>query len=81
MYPTNELPEMFTLEEMAKWLRMNKETLRHHMQYGKLKCIRIGKVIRMSRTHIMQFLSDCESPNIKGFQIDEAISLDSKKGI
>ena len=58
--PVNIKSQLFTLEEVAGYLRVSKATVRRWTQSGKLKCYRLGekKGRRLfSQEHINAFLS------------------------
>lgn len=48
--------ELFTVEEVAKFLKVNPKTVRKWCCSGRLSVYRLGKEYRLSRTQIMEYL-------------------------
>lgn len=46
------MEELLTIEEVAKHLKISKATVRRHIREGRLKAVKIGRVIRISTEEI-----------------------------
>jgi excisionase family DNA binding protein len=57
------MSEYLTVEEMAKELKVSEETVRRLIRSGKLKGIKIGKVLRVNKETYDNFISASEVTN------------------
>ena len=46
------MEELFTIEEVAKHLKISKATVRRHIKEGRLKAVKIGRIVRISAKEI-----------------------------
>ncbi len=46
------MEELLTVEEVAEHLKISKATVRRHIKEGKLKAVKIGRVVRISAGEI-----------------------------
>lgn len=46
------MEELLTIEEVAKSLKISKATVRRHIREGRLKAVKIGKVVRISAEEV-----------------------------
>ena len=47
------MEELFTIEEVARHLKISKATVRRHIREGRLKAVKIGRVVRISAEEII----------------------------
>jgi len=53
-----ELPDVLTVEELAKLLRLNVKTVYDAIAQGKIPgCRRVGRIIRVSRQAVLSWLA------------------------
>ena len=50
------MPELLTLDEASKVLRMSKSKLRHDEKAGRLKFLRFGRVVRLDSREIERYI-------------------------
>jgi len=62
MSPT--APEVLTLTETARFLRISQSTVRALVKRGKLQCGHIGRRPRFRHAALLEFLTGTETPNI-----------------
>lgn len=55
---SNQIPKIYSLEEVSKILGIPKGTLYNMKWKGQLPCIKIGKRIKLTDEHIMQILNN-----------------------
>ena len=62
------MPEdtVFTVQEVAKYLRMQPVTIYKHAKRGKLPCFKVGANWRFKRTTIDRWISDQEEKETIG---------------
>jgi len=53
--------QYLTINEIAEILNVNYRTIRDLIQTKKIPSIKIGRVYRISRAHLNQFIAKCES--------------------
>ena len=46
------MEELLTIEEVAKQLKISKATVRRHIKEGRLRAVKIGKVVRISAEEV-----------------------------
>ncbi len=46
------MKELLTIEEVAKQLKISKATVRRHIREGRLRAIKIGRVVRISAQEV-----------------------------
>ena len=46
------MEELLTIEEVANHLKISKATVRRHIREGRLKAVKIGKVVRISAEEV-----------------------------
>ena len=46
------MEELLTIKEVAKHLKISKATVRRHIKEGKLKAVKIGRIVRISAKEI-----------------------------
>lgn len=51
------MEEFLTIEEVAKQLKISKATVRRHIKEGRLKAVKIGRVVRVSTQDIKSLFS------------------------
>jgi len=56
MKAINNLPELITLKELTKYLRVHYTTILRYIKKGKIKAIKIGKSYRVSRKEVNNVL-------------------------
>ena len=62
------MPEdtVFTVQEVAKYLRMQPVTIYKHAKYGKLPCFKVGANWRFKKSTIDRWISDQEEKETNG---------------
>jgi len=53
---TEGLPDVLTLQEVAEFLKVNPKTVRGQIEEGKIVAFKVGKVIRIQREKLEEFL-------------------------
>ncbi|HWP91238.1 MAG TPA: helix-turn-helix domain-containing protein [Thermodesulfobacteriota bacterium] len=48
------MEELLTVEEVAKRLKISKATVRRHIREGRLKAVKIGRVVRVSAEEVKE---------------------------
>ncbi len=48
------MEELLTVEEVAKRLKISKATVRRHIREGRLKAVKIGRVVRISSEEVRE---------------------------
>jgi len=54
------LPRLMTVDELADYLGLKKQTIYNWLQQKKISGIKIGKVWRFDRKYIDEWLSKCQ---------------------
>jgi excisionase family DNA binding protein len=54
----HELAELLTAAEAADYLRISVWTLRHWVSDKKIRFLKIGRAVRLKKTHVDRFLQD-----------------------
>ena len=58
MYSDNQsIPDIMTVKETAKWLKIGTNTLYGILRHGALKSIRIGRQYRIPRQAIIEYVA------------------------
>ncbi len=57
MYNLNQIPKIYSLDEVSKILDIPKGTLYNMKWKGVLPCIKIGKRIKMTENQVLQLLN------------------------
>ena len=57
---------VFTVQEVAKYLRMQPVTIYKHAQCGKLPCFKVGANWRFKKSTIDRWISDQEEKDSNG---------------
>ena len=57
MYNLNQIPKIYSLDEVSKILYIPKGTLYNMKWKGFLPCIKIGKRIKMTENQVLQLLN------------------------
>ena len=62
---STRLPRLYTVDEVAAYLRMSSKSVRRFIARGDLQCRRVGNSIRVSEGNLETFLSaiKCVSSN------------------
>ena len=50
------MPELLTINEVAKMLNLHEITVRRHIKQGKLKAVKVGRQIRIKREDLEGFM-------------------------
>lgn len=56
--PSNEIPLVMSVPEMARLLRIGRNAGYSLVRSGKIRAIRIGKSIRISRSALLEYLNE-----------------------
>ena len=59
------IPSLLTLEELAEYLGLQKQTIYNWLNQRKISGIKIGKVWRFERKEIDRWISECKSATYK----------------
>lgn len=57
----SELPTLYTISEAAKILKLHPQTVYVNVQRGRIRCCRLGRSIRITKSQIFEYLSDAEN--------------------
>lgn len=50
------MPELLTINEVAKMLNLHEITIRRHIKQGKLKAFKVGRKVRIRREDLEEFI-------------------------
>mgnify|MGYP000725794804 FL=1 len=64
MYNLNQIPKIYSLDEVSKILDIPKGTLYNMKWKGILPCIKIGKRIKMTENQVLQLLNMGETSHV-----------------
>lgn len=64
MYNLNQIPKIYSLDEVSKILGIPKGTLYNMKWKGILPCIKIGKRIKMTENQVLQLLNMGETSHV-----------------
>jgi excisionase family DNA binding protein len=62
---SNELPDVLTAEETARYLRLSVATVYHLAQAGEIPAVRIGRVWRSHRKLLGEWLNERRRGNLR----------------
>lgn len=57
------IPDVLTIPELQKVLRIGRSTAYRLIKSSELRCIRIGRSIRIPREYVLEFIETQHSPN------------------
>lgn len=57
------IPDVLTIPELQKVLRIGRSTAYRLIKTSELRCIRIGRSIRIPREYVLEFIETQHSPN------------------
>ena len=57
------LPRLLTIDELAEYLGLQKQTLYNWLHQKKITGIKVGKVWRFDRSYIDQWIKECSKKN------------------
>ena len=66
---------VFTVQEVAKYLRMQPVTIYKHAKRGKLPCFKVGANWRFKKSTIDRWISEQEEKESNGHSEERLISL------
>jgi excisionase family DNA binding protein len=55
-----DLDEFFTVKEVARRLRVSTKTVRRWIDQEKLKCVRLGRLVRIRPDQLRQFVTESD---------------------
>ena len=58
-----QLPDVLTIPELQKVLRIGRSTAYRLIKTSKLRCIRIGRSIRIPREYVLEFIKTQRTAN------------------
>jgi excisionase family DNA binding protein len=50
------MDELLTIEEVARYCRVHKATIRRHIAAGRLRSVRIGRAVRVRREDVEEYI-------------------------
>lgn len=53
-----DCPAVLTVRELARWLRVGRNTAYRYIRLGKIRSVRVGRQIRIPRSDLVAFLSE-----------------------
>ncbi len=60
-------PEVYTVEEFAKFFKLSPEAVRSLIRLGKIPAIRIGKQYRITQDVVDRYFAQASVPESRGF--------------
>ena len=56
-------PAVLTVHELARWLRVSRNTAYQYIRLGKIRSVRVGRQIRIPRDALFEFLNGTKASN------------------